>query len=219
MSLFSIVGDLGAGKTLTLTFLTWKNWFFRREKLYSNYHLYTLPYYYVTSPQQFSEFHDGWFSGDEIWLYLDSRFSRSKKNTAIANILSKSRKRDLTYAMTCQVSSSLESRVRRVLDFTFLPQLSMEEDFCKVLAFKGGFPKPEGYIRVFYYKTPLVFNMYNTKEEIEMDDIDRPLGLPIFQESPNTKPKTFKTWEQADEYAETFWREEILRKNKIEDLI
>jgi len=45
--LFGVFGRLGDGKTLALTYLTFEHWFKRREKIYSNYHLFKIPYYYI----------------------------------------------------------------------------------------------------------------------------------------------------------------------------
>lgn len=66
MVLFGIVGELGSGKTLTLTFLGWKNWFFRHKKLYSNYHLYKMPYIYIDTVEKLEDMRDGFFLADEL---------------------------------------------------------------------------------------------------------------------------------------------------------
>jgi hypothetical protein len=63
--LFGTVGELGSGKTLTLTFLSWKNWLFRKQKIYSNYHLYQIPYIFVDSVEKLDKMKDGFFAADE----------------------------------------------------------------------------------------------------------------------------------------------------------
>jgi hypothetical protein len=108
----------------------WRNWFFKGQAIYSNIHLFKIPYYYLSGVNQLDEIRNGYVLLDELWLLVDSRMSRSSKNIFVANILSKSRKRDLTYISTAQVADSIETRIRKVLDFTFYPLLNREETIC-----------------------------------------------------------------------------------------
>jgi len=57
--LFCVIGEMGAGKTLACTHLGWKNWFTRKMKIYSNYRLYKLPYYYLETIKQIDYCKDG----------------------------------------------------------------------------------------------------------------------------------------------------------------
>src|SRR3989304_7175833 len=94
MVLVAIVGELGCGKTLALTYLAWHNYINKGRQLYSNYSL-KMPYTAIETTEDINDMHSGVFCGDELWLWLDSRASHSKKNRFIAAILAKSRKRDL----------------------------------------------------------------------------------------------------------------------------
>jgi intein/homing endonuclease len=93
------IGELGAGKTLSLTFLAWKNWFYRHKTIYSNYHLYKIPYIYIDTVEKLDAMREGFAVLDEFWLWIDSRTTRSNKNKIVADILLKSRKRGLTWCL------------------------------------------------------------------------------------------------------------------------
>lgn len=60
------MGNLGAGKTLALTYLAWRN---HRKgiKIYSNYELKSIPYVDVKSVNDVLGMREGFFAGDELW--------------------------------------------------------------------------------------------------------------------------------------------------------
>lgn len=220
--LFAVVGELGAGKTLSQTFLCWKNWFYRRKPIFSNYHLFKIPYVYVNSIPKLNKMFEGFVGCDELWRIVDSRTTKSEKNRISADILSRSRKRHLTYCFTAQLIDSIDKRVRKVTDFTALPILNADETVCKVIIFRTGYPKDANRMKTFYFKTGLVFNMFDTDEEIDMleEDPNSEEQIIVFQENydekhgywcqcPSCKTMFFKTWEEADKYAENYWKEKI----------
>ena len=213
MVLFGVVGELGAGKTLTLTFLGWKNWFYRDKVIYSNYHLYKIPYIYIDSVEKLDSMREGFFLADEFWLWIDSRSARKALNKVVADILLKSRKRGLTYCFTAQLLDLLDKRVRKVMDFTAYPVLNPHESVCKTSIFRTGYPRNSNYLRTFYFRTPVIFNLYDHREEIEpLTDKELPQNLIVFQENPDTKPIFFPTWEEADAYARKFWKKFDVKK-------
>jgi hypothetical protein len=57
---------LGTGKTMSLVFLTWKNWFYRKHKVYSNFHLFKIPYIMVDSVDKMEAMKEGFFAADEL---------------------------------------------------------------------------------------------------------------------------------------------------------
>jgi len=224
VTLFGLAGELGAGKTLTLTYLAWKNWFMRRRKIYSNYHLFKIPYILVQSFEAFDKMKEGFVAMDELWRLIDSRASLTLRNRVTANILAKSRKRGLIIAFTVQVLDSIDKRVRKIMDFTAYPILNATESICKVVVFRTGYPKAGTYMKTFYFRTPLIFECYDTNEEIEPWEDDAEFKeLIVFQ--PNFNPehgylcecekcgtKLFKSWEEADKYAESYWRKAFRTK-------
>jgi len=211
MVLFAVVGELGAGKTLTLTYLLFKKWFVNKQKIYTNYHLYKIPYMFVGSVHTFDNIREGCFGGDELWLNLDSRSHKWAK-VMIANILSRSRKRNLTIYYTTQLLTSIDPRVRKITDFVAYPILNVQETVCKVVIFRGGKLTPANYMRTIYFETKQVFPLFDTNEEIipwsenEMESTYPEDGKWIFQESPDSEMLTFKSWEQANEYAKDYWK-------------
>ena len=200
-----------SGKTLTLTYMAWNNWFYKHNKIFSNYRLFMIPYYYIKGLNQLSELRDGFVAVDEMWSIIDARTSQSRKNKLVADILMKSRKRNLNYSFTAQMLDLLDKRIRKIMDFTAYPILNPAETICKVVVFRTGYPNESHYMSQFYYLTELVFKFYNTNEEIMMEEEYNAPLVPIFQESPDKKPIEFKTWEEADKYAEEYWRKLIRR--------
>lgn len=64
MVLFAIVGELGAGKTLALSYLAWNNWFKKGRRIFSNYDFYGFPYTKVDSIPDLEKMQSGFFAGD-----------------------------------------------------------------------------------------------------------------------------------------------------------
>lgn len=180
MVLFAVTGELGAGKTLSLTFLAWHNWFNKGRRIFSNYNLYGIPFTKVNSIPRLEDMQSGFFAGDELWLWIDSWQGKSKKSGVVASILLKSRKRDITIAYSTQTIGQVTPRIRNVNDFVAYPIMSPNGYDCKVIIMRGG-NKP-----VPINKPPLYFNcesvyaMYNTREEI--DAIDEKSRKPLKEE-------------------------------------
>jgi hypothetical protein len=218
-----MAGELGSGKTLTLTFLIWKNWFYRKKKVYSNYHLFKIPYIYINSTTALDKMGDGFFGADEFWLWVDALETKVKKNRVTTNILLKSRKRGLTYCYSSQTLEQLNRRVRKVQDFTSYPILNPAESICKVVVFRTGFPNAGTYMKTFYFKTNLIFTLYDTNEEIQplQDGEGMAIDERIIFQPEHEKDhdylcgcekcgtKLFEKWEDADKYAEEYWRQRI----------
>jgi hypothetical protein len=217
MVLFGFIGELGCGKTLSQTFMLWKNWLFRRKKIYANYHLFKIPYILITDVKHFQECREGFIGADEIWRICDSRLTRTSANRFVADILGRSRKRHLNYCFTSQLLDSLDKRIRKIMDFTAYPILNASERLCKVNIFRTGYPKEASYMKTYYFKTPMVFEMFDTDEEIDLNEEEAPEPMKIiFQESKDSEPMYFDTWEEADKTAERWW---IKNKKIIEEII
>lgn len=167
MVLMAIVGELGAGKTLTLTYLAIRQWIQKNRKIYANYKLYGVPFYYVDSVKDIDAMEDGFCAMDEFWLWIDSRCSITTKNRLIGNILLKSRKRGLTIAYTTQTFEQIDKRIRKVTDFIAYPIMSVGSYNCKVIIFRGPKPSPAGIIDRLYFDPRVVYQAYNSNEEIK----------------------------------------------------
>jgi hypothetical protein len=147
---------------------------------------------------------------DELWKICDSRLSLKAKHQFTAGILSRSRKRGQTYVFTTQLMDSIDKRIRKVVDFTAYPIMNAAESLCKLVIFRTGFPKDSNYMKTSYYKTNLIFDIFDTNEEIDMAEEDNGVPPPIvWQESKKDEPIFFKTWEEADQYAVDYWQKKM----------
>lgn len=166
MSLFGIVGELGSGKTLTLSYLALKNWLIKGRIIYSNYHLYHIPYFEITTVRQLDIMIEGVFVADEFWVNVDARTSTKSRNRIVSDIARRSRKRNLEYIYTSQTLDQIDKRIRKIQDFTGYPILSGDDSICKVVVFRSGYPKVSKYLHTFYYRTAFIFDVFDTNEEV-----------------------------------------------------
>jgi hypothetical protein len=210
----------------------WRNWFFKGQRIYSNIHLFKIPYYFISGVNQLDEIKGeeerGVYIGlDELWLLSDSRMSRTRKNIFVANVLARSRKRCITYVSTAQVADSIESRIRKVLDFTFYPMMNRQETVIKCLIFRTGYVKPQHYMKTMYFKTPLMYRAFDTNEEVNTEEESKEKLTPCFQESFNRKhgyccecdeckTRFFQTYEDAEKVASAYYQKNI---DKIKAMI
>lgn len=163
MVLMAIIGGLGAGKTLGLTYLAYRN-FLKGLKIYSNYWL-AFPHDKIKKTSQLEKMREGFFAGDELWLWLDSRCSSSKRNRIVGQILLSSRKKDINFVYTTQSFNQVDIRIRRCTDFICQPFLTPREDWCRLVIFS--YPSLE-YVKQFKFKTKKYFPLFNTKEIVDM---------------------------------------------------
>jgi len=179
--------------------------------------LYRIPYYFVKGINQINIARKGVLLLDEMWSICDSRMSITKRNRFTGNILLRSRKRELIYLFSVQNPSQLDSRVRRVTDFTCVPTLNRTETVIKANIFRTGYPKMGSYLNTMYFSTPEIFKMYSTWEEVDMEEeVEDDMEI-RFQENfirehgnfctcPKCKGQLFDTWEDADDFGAKYWR-------------
>jgi hypothetical protein len=135
--LVAILGNLGKGKTLTLTYLGWNNFFIRRKKIYSNYDLYGIPYTRITTigslealmpleDENVLNKQEVVFLGDELWRWVSARTigkgAKAMKDL-IDRILLGSRKAFVTVIYTTQNLAQVDPWVRRTTDLFIYPIL------------------------------------------------------------------------------------------------
>lgn len=159
----AILGELGSGKTLSLTYLALRN-YLKGRKIYANYHLRKIPYTLITKPDEILGMSEGFCAFDELWTWADSRMSGSKKNKFITPILAKSRKRGIHIAYTLQYFKSIDIRIRMVTDFVCIPRLNDKETICWLYVYTN----PSMILqKIFKFKTQPIHDLYDTSEEIE----------------------------------------------------
>lgn len=173
--LIGILGDLGSGKTLTLTYYALKTyWLYKKEieagdyEIYSNYHLYKLPYTY--SPDLNStldEMRNGVLLADELQDYVDSSLSAKKRIIFLTKIIRKSRKRGLDIFYTTQYWKAVHKRIRVLTKPVCFPELNERNNTCKVtfgLPALGG--RTVDFSNSIKFNAKPIYSLYDTNEEI-----------------------------------------------------
>ena len=188
MVLMGIVGELGVGKTLTATYIAWKNYTEKGRKIYANYTLYGIPFTPIKTLEalkkmippetptleQLLQSKEILFVGDELWKWIDSRCSimdvsarerRSIKNKIVTDILGASRKAFVTIVYTAQTISSVDKRIREVTDLTAYPIIKGDVVVAPFfMGTRANAPAIEKVIR--FFKEPF-YAFYNTYERIQ----------------------------------------------------
>jgi hypothetical protein len=189
MVLIAIVGELGGGKTCSLAYLAWNNYYYKSRSIYANFNLYGIPFHPVKTLDDLQKMippktatvdellsrNEIFFAGDEIWRWIDSRTAlfedkkegRKINNKVVTDILGASRKQGVTIGYSTQTLQQVDRRIRDVTDFIFYPVLLGDNDMCRISVFRGprasiGSMMPD--IRFF---TEPIFAIYNTYEVVE----------------------------------------------------
>lgn len=178
MAIMVITGELGSGKTLSLTYLAWRNWYLKKKIIFANYKLYGIPYLRITRVSELDMIRNGYLCADEMWVWLESCAGERLKKKIIADILRRSRKRSLTVNSTSQTLDQIPPRIRKILDFIGYPVLNRSATICKLLIFAG--PKGRSLLKTHYFYTEPVFKMYDTNEEVSdlIDDVTESWNKP-----------------------------------------
>jgi len=166
MVLVALIGQIGEGKTLGLTFLGWHN-AMKGKTIFSNYHLKGFPYTLIKTVDDFLNMEHGIALLDELWLWADCREHKAARNKIINAMLAKSRKKDLEIIWTAQSFRQVDLRVRMNTFFIIIPNLSKNEKRCTLRWFHytDVYGRPVKNIR---FSTESIFKMYDTNEEIHM---------------------------------------------------
>ncbi|MCW1312776.1 MAG: hypothetical protein OH338_05105 [Candidatus Parvarchaeota archaeon] len=171
MAIMVIIGELGSGKTLSLTYLLWRNWYYKNKIIYANYTLYGIPYFKITKVSELDMIRQGYLGADEMWVWLETSVGERLKKKIVSDILRKSRKRNLTINSTSQTLEQIPLRIRKIIDFIGYPMLNRNATICRLAIFSG--PHGRTLLKEHYFYTAPVFKMYDTNEEIGdlIDDV------------------------------------------------
>lgn len=171
MAIMVIIGELGSGKTLSLTYLLWRNWYYKNKIIYANYTLFGIPYFKITKVSELDMIRQGYLGADEMWVWLETSVGERLKKKIVSDILRKSRKRNLTINSTSQTLEQIPLRIRKIIDFIGYPMLNRNATICRLAIFSG--PHGRSLLKEHYFYTSPVFKMYDTNEEVGdlIDDI------------------------------------------------
>ncbi len=141
---------------------------------------------YIQSDLDLGRVHDGYFIGDELWNWADSRMSGARANAFVSGLLLKSRKRGFSLVYTAQSMGQIDKRIRDNTDYIILPIMTIECDgerrkiqhsLLKPVSTKPFFELMHVHAFVFSANQVLVDDFsfraapiaryYNTNEEIE----------------------------------------------------
>ena len=167
MGIMAFVGDLGAGKTLSMTWAGAKKyaeWLKNNEKkrIFSNYTL-SLPHKFIDSVEDMDKIRDGIFLADELWKWLDARETARKRNKIVNNLLLVSRKRRYHVYYTTQSMRQTDVRLRNITNYVAVPQLSPDNKRCIVYIYDY---RTGSFLRQRRFFTEGIFDMYDTEEEV-----------------------------------------------------
>lgn len=164
--IFGIIGNLGAGKTLSLTALGLKmSDMFEQGVIVSNY---SVDYadMYVENPvelEELSKQEQGLQMLDEVWAWADSR--NSGNNELFNEMVINSRKRGWVVGYTTQDLHMIDKRLRDNTDYIILPSHSSKPtgDEAKIDIFTW---KGLQHVRTITYNPEALYGIYDTTEEV-----------------------------------------------------
>lgn len=128
----AILGTIGSGKTLLLTYFLWKLHGLGYT-IYANYTLKGFPYVNVESINDFDDIKTkkNVFGIDELWMSLDSRRSQTWMSNLMSRHMLQSRKltaggegsEDTDVYLTAQDFGNIDKRVRNITSYIFEPSI------------------------------------------------------------------------------------------------
>jgi hypothetical protein len=222
---------LGAGKTLSLTYLGYRNWI-KGRNIFTNYKIMfpelpddmfpvkpkIIP---IKSVKMIEDMREGYFLGDELWSWLDSHVPIAKRNRVVSSILLKSRKRGIDISYTTQSFHQVDRRIRGITDFLSVPFLNVNETICRLQIYTYPAIAP---VRQFKFMTAPFFELFDTREEIGMleeeeAEMKRKEQLDILRqkkEELRVKKEEREIERLKKELAEEESKEEIAEKEEVE---
>ncbi|MEM3859413.1 MAG: hypothetical protein QW478_08395 [Candidatus Micrarchaeaceae archaeon] len=174
MKITGIIGKLGSGKTLSLAILSY-HYYRLGYHIYTNVQSLKIKYGYIdeiTKDFYKDDKHPKLLAIDEIYLWLDSRLSSSKRVRTYGYIIMQSRKNGFDVVYTTNYYRAVDVRIRNLTDYVI-------ETNYKTITKDMGVLTWDVYDRdLMYIKTikSLVnkeqFNLYDTYEKIGIPELN-----------------------------------------------
>jgi len=166
--LVAICGGLGAGKTLLMTRYAYKE-FMKGKQIFSNYNLKFKhkKIDLISLLEHKPELENSGIFMDEVYIYLDSRLSMSKRNRMLSYFIFQTRKLGVTLYFTSQHIGQVDVRLRNLLDILCFCKQTIKKNWFKVeLTDYRQFPDIQS--NTFVYKGTNYYPMYDTKELVTL---------------------------------------------------
>ena len=172
MQIIAVVGSMGSGKTLLMTYLAFQD-FKDGRNVFSNY---GLKFKFEPFNRKFLENYSNDGSGlmdctvcaDEFHIWFDSRNSMSKSSKMISYMINQCRKRSVDFMFTTQTIEQVDIRLRRAISLIAYPKLYQVDK--KRFTLKVKYVYPSGVSRVVLYKDiQEIFKLYDTNEIIDFE--------------------------------------------------
>lgn len=167
MPLWGVVGKMGAGKTLWMTYSLAILKAERKMKILANYNLH-FPYEPIDMNALLdpnSQISNCAIGLDEFWVWADSRASSSNVNKMVSYFLLQSRKRDVEIFATAQSYDQLDKRFRKNADYiVYCKKHPVKKDYMLYTIIPRD--NPDNARQYQLYMKP-VFSLYDTKQIID----------------------------------------------------
>lgn len=192
MPLWGIVGKMGGGKTLLMTYFLLVLRAELKLKVLANYSL-KFPYEKIDmetllDPKN-EQMRNCAIGLDEFWLFADSRNSASKVNKLISYILLQSRKRNVEIFVTAQRYDQLDKRFRSNADYIVYCKKGTKPNKFRFTIIPRDNPNN---MKEYQIDGSTIYGMYDTNEiidptiKLEKHKMDS-IGSDSFQESVTKK--------------------------------
>jgi hypothetical protein len=175
MALWVLVGKMGGGKTLTMTYFLFILFVEKMMRILTNYSL-TFPNRrdgYKPEKIQLEtlldpnnkEMMNCAIGLDEFWLFADSRTSASKTNRLISYIMLQSRKRNVDIFITAQTYMQIDTRIRKNADYIIYCKKSNKPGYIRFTIIPRD--NPEKGMKTYQIDGSKIYGLYNTNEIID----------------------------------------------------
>jgi len=163
--LYGIVGKPGSGKTLTLVFFMWLfdklNYRFLTNVKTDFRNAREIEDIFEIVHEKYNNIRYVFF--DELWLFLDSRRSTSRKNVDFSQFGLQLRKYRKHVFYTLQILSSLDLRLRNITIWYIIPDFNPLKHECTITIMDSN----ENIYGTITYNTTILYKHYNTYQRIE----------------------------------------------------
>jgi len=180
MTVYGIVGDIGCGKTLLMTYLGYQC-YLDGYTVYANYNL-KFPYIPIDQIKDidFMQTFPNIVLIDEAWITADSRKASTYKNIALSKSVLQSRKQRADLIYTTQYANQIDLRIRQITKEFIIPEIMYwtQNDVPAIIKAEyfeavNSFKFKEKGTRLFdIYNTHLLYDTNQVIEETESENYD-----------------------------------------------